>query len=189
MATRRYYSANAVDNTVLSGITSSVTTVTLASTPVGFPSQFPYTIAIDYDTSAEEVVLVTNAVGSVLTITRGYNGTSAQAHNAGAVVRHVIVAQDMTDFQDHIAATGSVHGVSGALAAASDLAAATGAIASTNTALAGHTGAVSGVHGVTGNVVGDTDTQTLTNKTINYTANTITNLPDATPVVILFMGA
>lgn len=32
--------------------------------------------------------------------------------------------------------------------------------------LTAHTGASSGVHGVTGNVVGDTDTQTLTNKTL-----------------------
>lgn len=40
-------------------------------------------------------------------------------------------------------------------------------------ALTSHTGASAGVHGVTGNVVGDTDTQTLTNKTL--TAPTINN--------------
>lgn len=36
----------------------------------------------------------------------------------------------------------------------------------TDADLTAHTGATSGVHGVTGNVVGTTDTQTLTNKTI-----------------------
>ena len=46
----------------------------------------------------------------------------------------------------------------------------------TNTAFNAHTGASSGVHGVTGNVVGTTDSQTLTNKTINADLNTITNI-------------
>jgi hypothetical protein len=62
-------------------------------------------------------VLVTAASGTTLTITRAYGGSSATAHNAGAVVRHVIIAQDLTDFQDHAAAGPSgVHGITGAIA-------------------------------------------------------------------------
>jgi hypothetical protein len=83
---------------------------------VGLPGSFPYVLALDYDTSSEELVLVTAASGTSLTITRGFNGTSAQAHNVGATVRHVIVAQDLTDFQDHAAAgPNGVHGITGAL--------------------------------------------------------------------------
>jgi hypothetical protein len=117
MATRRYYSAIAVDNTVASAINSSVTSVTLTASPVGFPGSFPFVVALDYDTASEELVLVTAASGSTFTITRGYNGSSATSHNAGAVVRHVIIAQDMTDFQDHAALSlsGGAHGVTGAI--------------------------------------------------------------------------
>jgi hypothetical protein len=153
MATRRYYSSNAVDNTVSSAINSAATTVVLSSSPVGYPGNYPFVVALDYNGASEELVLVTNISGSTLTITRGYNGTSPTGHNAGAVVRHVIIAQDLTDFQDHAAATSGVHGVSGPIASSSSLSA--------------HTSASSGVHGVTGSVVGTTDAQTLTNKTIN----------------------
>jgi len=115
MTTRRYYSATAVDNTVASSITNTSTNVTLSTSPVGFPSSYPYVLALDYNTASEELVLVTAASGSTLTITRSFNGSAAQSHNAGAVVRHVLVAQDMTDFQDHIGSgPGGVHGITGA---------------------------------------------------------------------------
>ena len=117
MATRRYYTANAVDNTISSSITSSATSVTLSNAPSGFPtSGSPFVVALDYNTASEELVLVNSYSGYILNITRGFNGTSPAAHNAGAVVRHVIVAQDLTDFQDHIASgPGGAHGITGAL--------------------------------------------------------------------------
>ena len=108
----RYYSATAVDNTIAVGITSSSTSVTLSTTPVGYPtSGNQFAIALDYNTASEEIVLVTSYIGAVFTIQRAYNGTTAQAHSPGALVRHVIIAQDLTDAQNHYAATTSVHGI------------------------------------------------------------------------------
>ena len=108
----RFYSATAVDNNVAVGITSGSTSVTLSTIPVGYPtSGNQFALALDYNTAPEELVLVTSYIGTVLTIQRAYNGTNAQAHGAGAVVRHVITAQDLTDAQNHYAATTSVHGI------------------------------------------------------------------------------
>ena len=113
----RYYSAVAQDTTVVGNITGSTTSMVVGAV-VGYPSTFPYVLAVDYNASSEELVLVTAASGTTLTITRGFNGTNATAHNTGAVVRHVITAQDLTDAQTHyaLALSAGAHGVTGALA-------------------------------------------------------------------------
>ena len=113
----RYYSAIALDTTLSSSITNTSTTMVVGGT-VGYPTQFPFVLAVDYNAATEELVLVTAVAGTTLTITRGYNGTTPQAHSTGAVVRHVIVAQDLTDAQNHYATTlpSGAHGVTGSLA-------------------------------------------------------------------------
>lgn len=106
----RYYSAIAQDTTINGNVTNSATSVVVSGV-VGFPSSFPYILALDYNSANEELVQVTAAAGTTLTITRGFNGTTPVSHTTGAVVRHVITAQDMTDAQNHYAATTSVHGI------------------------------------------------------------------------------
>lgn len=136
----RYYSSTAVDTTLSTSISSTDTSIVLSSTS-GYPLSYPFTIAIDYDTSKEELVNIVGAasgayiVGTTLNVAstsgRGIDGTTAQSHSAGAVIKHVISGRDMREAQEHIAVD-----------------------------------AVSGVHGVVGSVVGTSDTQTLTNKTL-----------------------
>ena len=120
MAVNRYYSAVAQDTTITSGISSSSTTVAVGSV-TGFPST-PFVLALDYNNSLEELVTVTNVAGLTLTISRANAGLgtgtvgTAVAHGAGATVRHVITAQDLTETQTHIAATGAVHGITASAA-------------------------------------------------------------------------
>jgi hypothetical protein len=117
MANAYFYSNTAIQTTLSGSISSGATSLVVVAT-TGFPSSYPYVLALDYGAGTEELVTVSSAAGTTLTVTRGFGGTSAQSHSSGAIVRHVYNSQDATDFRTHEAATSSVHGVTGALVGA-----------------------------------------------------------------------
>jgi hypothetical protein len=57
-----------------------------------------FTVAIDPDTSNEEIVFITANSGDNFTIVRARSGTSGIAHNSGALVRHVMTSNDLDYF-------------------------------------------------------------------------------------------
>lgn len=90
---RRFYSSIAVRTTLSSGISNSATSITVSAV-TGFPGSFPYTLIIDQDTSDQEIVEVTAASGTTLTVTRGVDSSVAVAHDAGSAVNHGVSARD-----------------------------------------------------------------------------------------------
>lgn len=113
----RYYSNVAVLTTLsnVGGISTGATEITPTST-TGFPSQYPYTLRLEPDTSNEELVTVTGPKGGspgTLIITRASDGTTAKSHAQGSPIVHGVSARDFQEPQNHMAsvAVGSVHGL------------------------------------------------------------------------------
>jgi hypothetical protein len=106
----RYYSSTAIE-TALSGsipaqAQGAANTAFIVASVSGFPSNYPYTLIVDPDTSKEEVVTVTAGSGTTLSVTRGSDTTQGVAHSAGAVVRHGVSGRDFRESENHIAARG-----------------------------------------------------------------------------------
>ena len=118
--TTRKYSSRAQQTTLSSGITSGDTTMTVGSGANLMGGKTPavgetYTVVIDPDTALEEIVDVSNhASGNTLTIARGIDGSTAVAHSAGAIVRHMVIGRDLQEANTHIEAT-TGHGATGAV--------------------------------------------------------------------------
>ena len=106
----RYYSSTAVETALGSSIPAQsqgqANTSFIVGSISGFPTDYPYTLIVDPDTSKEEVVTVTAGSGTTLTVTRGSDNTQAVAHSAGAVVRHGVSGRDFRESENHIAARG-----------------------------------------------------------------------------------
>lgn len=107
----RLFSSTSVETTLASGINSSVTSMTVATgtgssltngVTIGTGNQF--TVAIDPDTSNEEIVFITAQSTDTFTITRGQAGTTAVTHSAGATVRHVLTSDDLNYFNGAVPA-------------------------------------------------------------------------------------
>lgn len=104
---RRYFSSVAQATTITGSLTNSATSVTVAAA-TGFPSSYPWTAVIDPDTTDEEIVEVSAASGTTLTIVRGVDGSTAKSHSAGAVFRHGITGRDFNDLNDFMVTKGAL---------------------------------------------------------------------------------
>ena len=115
--TTRKYSSRAQQTTLSSGITSGDATMTVGSGANLMGGKTPsatetYTVVIDPDTALEEIVDVSNySSGNTLAITRARDGSTAVAHSAGAVVRHMVIGRDLQEANDHIENTTTAHGI------------------------------------------------------------------------------
>lgn len=95
--TPRHYSNIAVATTLSAGIGVGDASCAVVSA-TGYPTA-PFAIVVDGGTATEEVMLVTVVAGLTFTITRGYDGTTAAAHSAGATVIHAAIADDLRGTQ------------------------------------------------------------------------------------------
>jgi hypothetical protein len=92
--TRRQYKGAAAQTTITNALASGDTSATLAAT-TGWPSTaaVPFYVVISPGTASEEKCLATIS-GSVLTLTRAQDDTTAQTHASGATIYPVFSADD-----------------------------------------------------------------------------------------------
>jgi hypothetical protein len=145
--TTRQYSSRSQQSTLTGAITSGAVTMTVVSGTgllggVTIPAGRTYTLVIDVDTALEEIVDATAVSTNTFTITRAIDGSTAQEHSAGAVVRHMAIGRDFRDANLHAEAAASYNDGDGNA----------------------HT--MHGIGSGEGDVVGTDKTQTLTNKTL-----------------------
>ena len=107
--TVRLFSSTSVETTLASGISSTATSMTVAAgtgssltNGVTIAAGTQFTVAIDPDTTSEEIVFITAQSTDTFTITRGRAGSSQIAHSAGATVRHVLTSDDLDYFNNAI---------------------------------------------------------------------------------------
>lgn len=159
----RQYSSISVETTLASTISSSATTMTVASgtgsallggvtLAAGNVDQF--TVAIDPDTTNEEIVFITASSSDTFTIVRARAGTSGVQHTAGATVRHVLTSDDLNAFKASISPVTNV-GFAGSTSGSTTVQAS--AVAGTTTLT---------LPAATDTLVGKDTTDTLTNKTL-----------------------
>jgi hypothetical protein len=105
MQVRKYSSISQDTTLAAGGISSSATTMTVATGTgnalmggITLTTGDTFQIAIDPDTTSEELIYITAQSSDVFTIQRAVAGTSAIVHAAGATVRHVLSSDDLNYF-------------------------------------------------------------------------------------------
>ena len=114
--TTRKYSSRSQQTTLTAALTSTATSATVVSGSgllggLTISAGEIFTVVIDPDTVLEEIVDVSAVSTNTLTITRGVDGSTGQAHSAGAVVRHMAIGRDYREANTHIEDTTTAHGL------------------------------------------------------------------------------
>jgi hypothetical protein len=115
--TTRNYSSRSQQTTLTSAVTAGASTLVVQSGTAllggqSIPAGTTFTIVVDPDTALEEILDATAVSTNTFTVTRAIDGSSAQAHSAGAVVRHMAIGRDYRESNAHIEASTGVHGIS-----------------------------------------------------------------------------
>jgi hypothetical protein len=123
--TTRNYSSRSQQTTLTSAVTAGASTMVVQSGTAllggqSIPAGTTFTIVLDPDTAIEEIVDATAVSTNTFTITRGIDGSSGQAHSAGAVARHMAIGRDYREANVHIESTTGVHGAAGAVVGTTD---------------------------------------------------------------------
>lgn len=159
---RREYQGAATPTTITGSITNSATSLTLTSS-TGWPTG-SFSFVIDPGLAGEEKVLATSRSGATVTITtRGYDGTTAASHNAGAVIYPVPSAIDFDEANSLV--SGITAGTGIAMAGSTS-----GSTLLKSTAVAGSTTVT--IPAATDTLVGKATTDVLTNKDLTSGTNT-----------------
>jgi hypothetical protein len=192
----RKFSSTSVATTLASGINSTATSIVVAtgtgSSLMGGVTLAPgnvdsFAVALDVDTINEEIVWVTQVSSDTLTVVRAQAGTTGIAHTAGATVKHVLTGDDATFFTTGVATADAAIPKTVVTAKGDLLVAATSATVDNLAVGTNDFGLVADSAQTLGvkwqNL--SSRTETLTNKTINYNNNTITNLPTVSLNLVL----
>ena len=94
--------ANTPETTLAGALTTSDTSVTVLDGSI-LPDA-PNLLTIGADTNTAETVLMTAKDGNVLTIERGYDGTSPRSWTKGDIIGRYFTAADQTAIQENIKA-------------------------------------------------------------------------------------
>ena len=123
---RREYNGAAQKAKLTSALGNSAIDLTincdlLTNWPTGVDNR-PFYVVIDRGTALEEKILCSARSGNTLsvfndgiTVGRGADGTAIAAHDINAVIEHVFTATDADEANEHVNATGNVHGITGDL--------------------------------------------------------------------------
>lgn len=131
MAQARFFSGVAIPMVLATPIDSNPVSDPIVNLVTGLPSSYPFTVTVDLGIYSgtnliQEAMLVTaapvnNGNGTwTLPVTRGYDGTTIQAHSANATVLHTTTGQDSTDARLHIDSSAGVHGLAGTVVGTTD---------------------------------------------------------------------